>query len=298
MDAGDLVLLDSIISEGGIAPAARKLGQPKATISRRLRRLEHAIGAPLFERTGKRLRLTRLGEAFATPAESVRIAVAAAQSLSRANASNDHGALRLSSPMLFGHRILAPFLSSFLGRRPGVIATLTLDQSPVDLLRRNLDIAFSVHLPEAPYLVVQKLAEFDLGLFGVPTLAERVRDLRDLHDLPAVNTSNSDTAQMVWRLTSGQTTQEVTARVRATVNDPEAASRFIADGVGIGALPAFVAQDLVASGRIRPILPGMSVGKVSIYAAAPPLRTSIPIVRSFLTGLKARIRKQQADRGL
>lgn len=290
MDAGDLALFDTILCEGGITAAAAKLGQPKTTVSRRLRMLEQAVGAQLFERTGRRLRLTRIGEAFATPARDVRMALAAAQALVQAQTGDDQGSLRMASPVLFGQRVLVPFLATFLAARPQATATLTFEQTAIDPLRRNIDLAFSVTRPEAPYLIVQKLADFDIALYGAPALAARVRTPDDLPAMPVILTGNAEAPEVTWTLAAGPQTHRVTAKVRATVNDPDAAATLLAQGLGIGGLPAFVAQDHVASGRLTPILPGMTVGKVAIYVCAPPLRTQIPIVRSFLQDLRREIR--------
>lgn len=290
MDANDLALLDVIIAEGGITAAATKLGQPKTSVSRRLRMLEHAVGGQLFERTGRKLRLTKMGEAFATPARDARAAVAAAQALVRVNASGDQGALRMSAPLLFGRKVLVPVIGSFLSTRPNATATLTFDQTAIDPLRSNFDLAFSVQRPEATYLMIQKLAEIEIALFAPPGLAANIRTPADLKGLPAVVTGNTEAEGVTWTLTDGFETHHVMARVRATVNDPEAAAAFIASGLGIGGLPAFVAQEHVAAGQIKPVLPGMTIGKVAIYVTTPPLRTQIPLVRSFLAELRREVR--------
>lgn len=290
MDAGDLALLDVIICEGGITAAARKLGQPKTTLSRRLQMLEKSIGAQLFDRKGRQLRLTRIGEAFAAPARDVRAAVAAAEALVEANATDDQGALRIAAPMLFGRRVLVPFLAQFMAARPRATASLTFDQTPLDPLRQDLDLAFSVHRPEAPYLIVQKLVEFDIGIYGVPELARNIRAPEDLANVPAIHTASAGHGPKGWTLTQGATVHRVDAPARATVNDPEAAATFILQGLGIGGLPAFVAEDYVRAGDLVSVLPGMTVGRVAIHGASPPLRNQIPIVRTFLADLRAELR--------
>lgn len=296
MDADDLALLDVIISEGGITAAARKLGQPKTTVSRRLRGLETAAGVQLFERSGRKLRLTRVGEAFAAPARDIRAALAAAQALVRVNASHDAGHVRISAPMLFGRKVLVPFTGQFLAQRPGASAALIFDQTAVDPLRGRIDMAFSISRPKADYLTIQKIADIDIALFAAPSLAVQVKSAEDLRRLPAVLTSNTEAAELTLDLTDGHRSETVSLKVRTTVNDPEAAAEFISCGLGIGGLPGFVAQDLVAAGKLIRVLPGVTIGKVAIYVATPPLGNLIPIVKSFLADLRTEIRRTSFGR--
>jgi DNA-binding transcriptional LysR family regulator len=78
-------------------------------------------------------------------------------------------------------------------------------------------------------------------------------------------------------------------QVRATVNDPEAACELVSQGVGVGPLPSFLARALVVEGRVKPVLPQFSAGQVVVQAVLPPGRTSIPVVRQFLHGLRAEL---------
>lgn len=294
MDASDLALLDVIICEGGIIAAARKLNQPKTTISRRLQILERAVGAPLFERTGRRLRLTPLGEAFAAPARNVRAAISAAQALARTQAADDRGALQISAPVLFGSRVLVPLIGEFLSTRPHVTVALSYSQTPIDPLRAGLDLSFSIQRPEASYLTIQKLAEYDIALYATPDLARQVRQPSDLRHLPAIQTSNTPANALEWTLTIAGGKHSVAANVRTTVNDPTAAAAFAARGLGVCGLPTFVAHSIVAEGRIVPVLPGMTIGKVAVWVATPPLRSQIGVVRTFLEDLRRVIRAASA----
>lgn len=291
MDAGDLLMLDAIIAEGGISAAAAKLGEPKTTVSRRLRRLEKAVGAPLFDRSGRRLRLTSLGRTFAAPAEAVRVALSEAHSLARGTHLGPTDHLRIASPMLFGHRILTPYLGQFLAEHPGVNATLQLGNIPLNPLRENFDLAIRIQRPVEPYLIVSQLAVARLRLFAVPSIAARVTTPDDLAALPAINTSNTELKEVSLDLAGDArndagTVRVVTMKVRCTVNDPEAACNLTLYGAGVAALPEFLASEHVAEGALAPILPHLSVGTVGIYAVLPPMRTSVPLVRSFIDGLR------------
>ena len=297
MDASDLILLHAIIAEGGVTAAATRLGQPKTTVSRRLRRLEAAVEAPLFDRSGRRLRLTRTGEAFAVPAAAARLALSEAESLVAAHAADGHGLLRVASPFLFGRLVLSPYMGRFLAGRPDLRGELHFNNAQLDPLRENFDVVVRIQQPVEPYLIVSRLAEAELRLYAAPAVAASIGGIADLARAPALATSNTGAPELVWRLTASSRAhegrpKEIRAAVRCTVNDPEAACALAAEGLGVAALPEFLAHDLVETGSLVPVLPSLVAGRIGIYAAMPPRRTAIPVVKAFLDGL----RKDLAER--
>lgn len=288
MDADDLSLLDMVISEGGITAAALKLSLPKATVSRRLKRLEAAAGAALFDRVGRKLRLTPLGRKLAVPAARLRASLAEARSLAEA-AHGGLGQLRIASPFLFGRMVLSPFLAHFLKARADVTGILKFDNARIDPLRDEFDLVVRIEKPVETYLTAAKLVTAQLHLYAAPAVAKRIRVIADLGTCPAVHTSNLHTEDVVWRLADGPHHHDVRMNVRCTVNDPEAACEMVAQGIGVGAIPGFLARQLIAEGRLSPVLPHLTAGQAVIYAVLPPGRLRIPVVRQFLDGLKAEL---------
>ena len=291
MDPGDLLLLDAIISEGSITGAARKLGEPKATISRRLQRLEKAAGAPLFDRTARQLRPTRLGEELSGPAAAIRVALASAQSFADATRTGGGGSLRIASPFLFGRLVLAPFVGRLTAGHANLNVTLKFANEQIDPLRDDFDLAIQTIEPLAAYLVRTKLTTADLKLYAAPQIAKSVVRPSDLKKHKAIKTSIEATDELLLRLNDGHRAWEERLRVACTVNDPEAACYVASTGTAIAALPEFLAQCFVARGELMPILPNVRAGNVEIFAATPPGRLAVPLVRSFMTALK----KELAD---
>ena len=204
MDADDLALLDVIISEGGITAAARKLGQPKTTVSRRLRGLETAAGVQLFERSGRKLRLTRVGEAFAAPARDIRRRLSGSNKRwSASTLPMTPGMCGYPPPMLFGRKVLVPFTGQFLARDQERPQRSSLTRPRSTLFAEGSIMAFSISRPKADYLTIQKIADIDIALFAAPSLAVQVKSAEDLRRLPAVLTSNTEAAELTLDLTDG-----------------------------------------------------------------------------------------------
>lgn len=292
MDADDLVLFDAIIASGGVSAAARRLNLPKTTISRRLNRLEAALGISLFDRTGRKLRLTRAGETLRAPAMAAGIALSEARALALAERGTPQGMLRIVSPFLFGRLILSPYLGRFLAAHPEADAIVRFDNTPLDPLRENVDVAIRIAQPTEPYLISSKLAEAELRLFAAASLAPQIARPQDLAAMPLIQVANQHGHEVLLRLAEDGVTHEVRVRVRCTVNDPEAACAMAAGGGGFAVLPTFLAESFVRRGELAPLLPAITAGHVAIFALLPPGRNAIPVVASFLKGL----RRELADR--
>ena len=290
MNPADLLLLDAIVREGGITGAARKLGEAKATISRRLRRLEKDAGAPLFDRTSRRVRPTALGEGLSGPAATIRVAMAAARSIADATRNGDSGTLRIASPFLFGRLVLAPLVGRFVANHARVKVSLKFSNEPVDPLRDEFDLAILVAAPTAPYLVRTKLATANLKLYAAPQVAKLIARASDLEKYPTIKTSNDASEELSLLLNDGRRSWEQRLRVICTVNDPEAACFVASRGKAIAALPEFLANGFVARGELMPVLPSIRSGSVAIFAASPEGRLGVPLVRTFMMALKKELR--------
>ncbi len=289
MDADDLVLFDVIVCEGGLSAAARKLGWPKATVSRRLMRLEAAVGAPLFDRFGRKLRLTQAGEILRGPSRAMGVALSEARALTTAALEPSHGTIRIVSPFLFGKLVLSPLLGSFLAERERVQAVLRFDNALIDPLRDNFDLAIRIGLPREGYLIARKLASAPLGLYAPPTLAPKLQSAADLEDVPFIQVANEPTETALIPVHGNAKIEAAKVKVVCTVNDPEAACMIVAGGAGVGILPAFLAMDFVTRGELIHVLPGLKLGHVDLFAVMPPGRNAIPLVAEFLKALRTQI---------
>lgn len=108
MDLNALLLFTKVVQSGSFSAAARELGLPKSTVSRRITQLEADLGARLLQRTTRKLGLTDVGALFyqrctriVSAAEEAEHAVAELQGAPR-------GTLRITAPVDVGAAILGP----------------------------------------------------------------------------------------------------------------------------------------------------------------------------------------------
>lgn len=100
--------------------AAEILQSDQSTVSRKIARLEHAVGVPLFERIGRSIRLTRAGRRFVSRAERILGDLRDAVADAAGTVSPESGEVHLGFLHTVGARWLPERLARFLELYPGV----------------------------------------------------------------------------------------------------------------------------------------------------------------------------------
>src|SRR5262245_35458172 len=98
IETAELVAFTRIVEAQSLTRAASHLRLPRATVGRRLARLEERVGTRLVRRTTRRLALTDAGEAFYRHARIVLDAVENAEASLRQGGDTLRGELRVSVP--------------------------------------------------------------------------------------------------------------------------------------------------------------------------------------------------------
>lgn len=272
-----------VVKHGSFTAAARSLGVPKSTISRRVAELERQLGVSLLVRTTRTVRPTDAGlELFESASRALdhlheaTDAIAAHQRVPR-------GTLRVTAPSDGGGRFLADVVASFVERYPEVRVELVLTQRLVDLVAEGFDVAVraSMGLPDSS-LVARKLATSDLGLFASTRYLERRGEPRTLAELADHDCVLFRSKHGARRLAFQGPHGEEHAQMRGPVScdDLGMVRELVRAGVGIGLVPLLLEPGCIESGGRR-VLPEHIVGGSSIYVVYPGSRHVPPKVAAF-----------------
>jgi DNA-binding transcriptional LysR family regulator len=157
----------ALAREGTLSGAARHLKAGVATVSRRVERMEHGLGLPLFLRTQNGYALTDQGEAMLPRAEAVELAMAQMR-----QEANDHaqirGVVRLTSIESLVVPFIIPALAPLLAANPGLDVEILFSTATINMHRHDADLALRMVRPEHGHLRVRQLATMGFGLYGPP----------------------------------------------------------------------------------------------------------------------------------
>ena len=138
----ELAIFVAIVEAGSLINASRRLRRSPPAVTRALSALEDRIGLRLVERTTRRLAPTEAGSALADRARSLLADYD--EAARRYRAAPVRGVLRITAPVQFGRRHVAPIVSAFLNEHPDVRVELSLNDRNLDLIEEGLDLAVRI----------------------------------------------------------------------------------------------------------------------------------------------------------
>ena len=182
MNWDDLRVFLDVVRRPKLEQTASNLKLDATTVSRRLKRLELSLGATLFERTRRGHILTPAGEELAKRVEAMESLAIDISSQSEADRSAT-GRIRLGVPEGVGTKIIAPALSDFKSRYPGINVDLIALSGFVSVPKREADMSLLLTRPSAGRLKIRRLTNYTLGLYGSKAYLKNSPPLRSLKDL-------------------------------------------------------------------------------------------------------------------
>jgi DNA-binding transcriptional LysR family regulator len=243
LETAELLAFSKTVDAKSLSRAAAELGVPRATISRRLQRLEEQLGVRLLRRTTRRLVLTDAGEAFYRHARLVLDAVEKAQASVLRPGGALRGDLRISLPPVQNTSFQA-LLFDFAERHPDVRLQVHFGSEHVDLVRRGYDVALRASQALEPGLVARTLLRLPvlavaspayLARFGTP---KRPEDLR--HHRCLAGFARGELPQAHWPLAGGG---RLTIDPFLATNDMNLLLDGAVRGLGIACLPLMLVRE-------------------------------------------------------
>lgn len=286
----DYDLFATIVAEGGMAAAGRRLNISPAMVSKRLVRLEERLGTRLIHRTTRRLALTPAGERLHDDLRAILAALEEAERRVSGASAEVAGTLRVTAPTSFGRMHIAPYLGDFLDQHPKVRIQIDLSDDYADLLATRADLAIRITADPGPGLVARRLATNRRVLCAAPVYLERFGEPRDIADLRKHRLLAAD-RQLPWRLIGPKGGVTVDGVSHVQTNSSEMVRELALAGVGIALRSLWDVSDALARGDIRQILPDHEgSADVGLYAVhlpqnVPPL--AITAFADFLAALYA-----------
>lgn len=284
IDLNEMMVFAHVAREGSFTAAARSLGIPKSTVSRRVVSLEERLGARLLHRTTRKINLTEAGAVYYERCRQILTDVLEADRHVAHLQEEPRGLLRLSAPTLVGEAFLTRIVLQYMERFPEVSVDMVLGGNLVDLVTEGFDLAVRVGELQDSSLVVRKLGQVSSYLCATPEYLEEHGYPEHPSDLQkhACIVFGADRVGATWSFIKDRNTLSVPVTSRLMVNSMAAARDAALASMGIARLPAFLCADLVREGKLRVVLCGWNKGGVAIQAVYPSRRHLSCKVRSFL----------------
>ena len=281
-DLNEMAIFAHVVEAGSFTGAAKNLGLPKSTVSRKITQLEERLGVRLIQRTTRSLRLTDTGTAYYNHCARILSEIEEANIAVTQMQSTPTGTLRITAPVLFGSTVLSGLVAEFMEQHPQISIDLVLSDQRLDLVQDGIDIAFRIGQLEDSSLIGRYLGDVRGMLCASPEYLRRNPAPSHPDQLP--NHSLITASQWLqWHMT-GPANQEVNFQVkpRLQVNDFASLYALTLAGAGISPLPMLIAAPAVRAGNLVPVLTDWPFDASPIHALYPSNRHLSAKVRSFV----------------
>lgn len=222
---------------GGLSAAARELDMAPAAASAALKRLETALGARLFVRSTRSLRLTTDGERYLVHAREVLLALEEGAASVARDTQSISGDLNLSIPSDLGRNVMLPWLDEFQTLHPGIRFRIRISDRLADLYRQTIDVAIRYGEPEDSGMVALPLAPDNRRvLCASPNYFKKHAAPKKLADLQAHNCLRFVLGEAVherWSFHRNKKMEAVTVHGDRVSDDGDLVRRWAIAGNGL-----------------------------------------------------------------
>jgi DNA-binding transcriptional LysR family regulator len=256
-------VFDRIAALRSFSGAARELGISQATASKHIQTLEEWLGARLFDRTTRRVDLTEFGVGFYAQCNRILQDVDDARQLGGTIARPAQGTIRLAVSSAYASAVLGRALAVFVANNPGITVDVVLADRAVNLLEEGFDVALQLGMSPATGAGVQVFAPIPAILAASPGYLATIDPIRAPSDLMRCACLTEPTLfgdRWTLRGARDDETVAVSGPFRSTglLVLREAAIA----GAGIIAAPAFLVEDPISAGLLKPVLPHFGLDPV------------------------------------
>jgi DNA-binding transcriptional LysR family regulator len=287
MDWDKLRVFHAVAEAGSFTHAGEALNLSQSAVSRQISALEESLSVPLFHRHARGLILTEQGDLLYRTAREVFSKLAMTEAMLTESKDRPKGPLKVTTTVAFGSAWLTPRVREFLDLYPEIEISIVVDDAELDLSMREADVAIRMSPPRQPDLVQRHLMTVRVHLYASPEYLKkhgtprRAEEL-DQHRLVIYgDESRAPISNINWVLESGLKPGHE-RRPILQVNNTYGLFRAVSSGLGIAALPDYVAVEAPELVRILPELTGPPVEAYFVYPEELRSSKRISVFRDFL----------------
>ncbi len=283
IDLNELALFHQVARAGSFAVAARRLGMPSNTLSRKIGQLESQLQVRLLQRTTRKLTLTDAGRAlFDSSAHAIDEALQATRQMLEASRVPS-GGVRIAVTADFFEFFRMDWIAEFLQTYPKVRLDFVLSDEVTDLIDHSIDLAFRGGLQKDSTFIARKLGRADLILAASPAYLQAKGTPASFQELAMHDCiTTGKPGRVVWRAEGPAGLETVEVRGPFSANTTQSQIRAAQAGIGICFVPMTLLERSLQSGALVAVLPHYRQETAGFYVVYPNRKQLPRSVSAFL----------------
>ncbi len=278
----DLQVVLKVAEFRNITAAATNLDMRTATASAALKRVENALGAELFIRTTRRLRLSSAGERYIPQCEQALLMLDQARQNMKEDLDTVDGELRITLSSDLGRNLVIPWLDEFMETYSKVSLRTHISDSNIDFYRDSVDMALRYGSPDDANLYGFKICNVPVLLCATQEYLDKNGTPEHPHDLPSHNGlfyQLYDMTHDIWEFSQGGSDYKIKMSGNRASNDGDLVRRWCVAGKGLAVKSCLDMSDDLLSGKIVSVMPEFKPRSTELWLVCPSRQSITPAVR-------------------
>ena len=293
MENRNVATFIKVVEMNNFTRAAESLGYSQAAVTAQIKQLEHELGAPLFDRIGKRINLSRAGEAFLPYA--FRLLKAEDEAIACIREQGDlSGTLRIGTTSSLSIGALPQAAIDFIKEHPNVNIVIQVSDFTKDLREKliagTMDLVWAMTEPPNPQNF-QRILEKDVPIVFVahpdhPLAGKKV----SLRKILAEQLIVAD-REVGYTYYLNKFANDIGVQLEPVleIGSVSAIINILEGGYGVSYLPYFVVQQAIEDGNLA---------LIDVSCPDPELKSNIichkgkwidPVIKNFIEFINERI---------
>ena len=287
MDWDKLKIFHAVAEAGSFTNATVNLNLSQSAISRQIQSLESDLNVQLFERHARGLVLTENGEYLFNSAHEVISKLKDVESNLSGHKDKLSGKLTVTTVVSFGTTWLTPRIKEFMDLNPEMEIELIFDDKELDLATRQADVAIRMRRPKQLNLIQKKFVDFNYHIYGSNEYLEKhgyPKSLKDLDKHKFITYGKGAPSPVYnpdWVLRVGAKDGK-RRKSLMKVNSVYGLLLAVQSGVGLAALPDYIAHNKRGITKVLPNEPGKPTETHFVYPASLKNNARLIAFRNFL----------------
>ncbi|NIB37980.1 LysR family transcriptional regulator [Pseudomaricurvus alkylphenolicus] len=279
----DAKLLIKVIESGNFSEAARELNVAVSSISRRIKKLETRLGAPLFYRNSRKFELTTEGRAYYSYMNEALRNVVKAERAVQVLCGSYEGSIQIASGKALTNHVLAPIVARFSREHPNISIKIHSSDESLTFAPKDVDIVFYMgELKDSELIATEIMQETLVLVCSRSFLEENDVDRNDKVELFKHHITYPSNYASDLRKQEGLASFSGNAFPKIVINDSESTYHMVKAGIGVAVLPRFVVSEDVSSGNLIELNDILAPIKAKVNAVfqVPPSKS--PRINKFM----------------
>lgn len=273
--------------------AARALGMPLSSVSRKVSKLEADLNARLIDRSRRQIRLTEVGQTYLKLCRRGLDTISYANRVMIDRHSDTTGTVTITLPPNLLEVLFLDSIEAFQLQYPKARLRVLVSERMLDFVDDGIDLSFRVAPPVHPDLVVRTLKTYRHRLLAIPgylAVNAAPSAISDLKNHKTIGFGFHTSRHVSWSLSRRGQVENIRLEPDLAINDYAAIKTAILAGQGIGELPEPLCDEALRAGQLIEVLPEWNFPVIKLYAVHAGKTSLSKLARLFLDTIYTKLK--------